>query len=120
MLPTPIPLVAALSLSIPGMAAAAGALPSGGQFVAGSGSINSNGTSLMVNQASTRGIIDWNSFSIGGGNVVNINNGSGATLNRVTGATPSSILGTLSATGSVYLINPQGVVIGRSGVVSTG
>ncbi|WP_242538448.1 two-partner secretion domain-containing protein [Trinickia acidisoli] len=98
----------------------AGSLPAGGQFILGSGSISENGTSLTINQTSGRGVIDWNNFSIGSGNHVNFNNGSGATLNRVTGTSASSILGVLSATGSVYLINPQGVVIGPTGVVSTG
>jgi filamentous hemagglutinin family protein len=95
-------------------------LPNGGHFVAGSGAISGNGTSLTVNQSSPRAVIDWNSFSIGYGNRVAFANGHGATLNRVTGGDPSLILGMLSATGSVYLINPQGVVIGAGGVVSTG
>jgi filamentous hemagglutinin family protein len=95
-------------------------LPRGGQFVAGSGLISGSGTGLTVGQSSTRAIIDWQSFSIGQGAKVQFNNGSGATLNRITGGTPSQILGTLSATGSVYLINPNGIVIGKSGVVSTG
>jgi filamentous hemagglutinin family protein len=42
-------------------------------------------------------------------------NGSGATLSRVIGADRSLILGKLTAPGSVYLINPKGVVIGRTG-----
>ena len=98
----------------------AGTLPQGGEFVAGTGSIGTSGTALTITQRSPRGVIDWTSFSIGRGNRVSLNNGSGATLNRVTGAAASSILGALSATGSVYLVNPQGVVIGRSGVVATG
>lgn len=98
----------------------AAGLPNGGQFVAGSGSITGTGTSLTINQTSARGVIDWNGFSIGGGNAVTFNNGNGATLNRVTGGNASLISGTLSATGSVYLINPQGIVVGASGVVSTG
>ena len=98
----------------------AGPLPAGGNFVAGTGSISTSGASLTVNQTTGRGVIDWNSFSIGLGNHVQINNGDGATLNRVTGGNRSSILGTLSATGSVYLINPQGIVIGPSGAVTTG
>lgn len=110
--------VATLCVAAP--LAHAGVLPSGGHFVAGSGSFNGNSTSLTVNQNSSRGVIDWNSFSIGNGNHVSIANGNGATLNRVTGGSPSSILGGLSATGSVYLINPQGIVIGSSGVISTG
>jgi filamentous hemagglutinin family protein len=119
-LPALTPILIALSLAVPGGAYAAGPLPSGGHFVAGTGSINGNTSSLTIDQTSSRGIIDWNSFSIGNGNRVNVLNGSGATLNRVTGGHLSSILGTLSATGSVYLINPQGIVIGRTGVVSTG
>ena len=119
-LPALTPIAIALSCVMPAIALAAGPLPQGGQFVAGSGSIGGNATSLTINQTSNRGVIDWNSFSIGNGNHVDIDNGTGATLNRVTGAAPSSILGALSATGSVYLINPQGIVIGGSGVISTG
>ncbi|WP_277189238.1 filamentous hemagglutinin N-terminal domain-containing protein [Caballeronia sp. BR00000012568055] len=99
---------------------AAPPLPKGGQFVAGSGTISGGGQALTIDQTSSRGVIDWNSFSIGGGRQVNFNNGSGATLNRVTGGDPSVILGQLNATGSVYLINPQGVLVGPGGVVATG
>ncbi|RDU94598.1 filamentous hemagglutinin N-terminal domain-containing protein [Trinickia dinghuensis] len=98
----------------------AGPLPTGGNFVAGSGSISTNGASLTVNQTSGRGIIDWNDFSIGNGSHVAFNNGSGATLNRVTGTNPSAIYGTLSATGSVYLINAHGIVVGPNGQITTG
>jgi len=118
----PIPLactmIAALCATM--SAAHAGALPQGGQFVAGTGSIATSGSALTVTQNTARGVIDWNSFSIGNGNQVQFNNGSGATLNRVTGGNASSILGSLSATGSLYIINPQGVVIGSTGVVTTG
>ncbi|MGN6649313.1 two-partner secretion domain-containing protein [Trinickia sp.] len=98
----------------------AGALPSGGQFVGGTGTINGSDNALTINQTSDRGVIDWKSFSIGAGSQVSINNGTGATLNRVTGGNMSVISGTLSATGSLYLINPQGIVVGKSGVISTG
>ncbi len=97
-----------------------GALPDGGHFVAGSGSIAQSGTSLTINQSTARGVIDWNGFSIDRGNQVSFNNGNGATLNRITGGNASTILGSLSATGSLYVINPQGIVIGSSGIVSTG
>jgi filamentous hemagglutinin family protein len=100
---------------------AAGALPQGGNYVAGAGTIANGHNGLVITQpGSTRGVIDWNSFSIGKNNSVTFNNGSGATLNRVTGGSMSAILGSLSATGSLYLINPQGIVVGPSGVVSTG
>ena len=99
---------------------AGGALPTSGHFVAGQGTITTAPGSVTVNQSSTYGIIDWQSFSIGTGNKVAFQNGSGATLDRVTGGDLSQILGSLTATGSIYLINPQGIVIGPSGKVATG
>src|SRR5512146_368961 len=102
-----------------GPALAGGALPAGGQYVAGQGTIAGSANALTINQSTTHGIINWQGFSIGAGNRVQFNNGSGATLNRVTGNNLSQIDGSLSATGSVYLINPQGVVIGPGGRVVT-
>jgi len=95
-------------------------LPTNGQFVGGNGTIQSTGNQLSVNQNTARGIINWSSFSIGKAGSVQVNNGRGATLNRVTGADPSQINGALRATGSLYLINPQGVVIGPGGKVVAG
>jgi filamentous hemagglutinin family protein len=110
-----------LNLSTTRQAIAAGLLPQGGRYVVGAGTIAGDGTRLLVTQpGKTRGVIDWNSFSIGKRNTVTFSNGSGATLSRVTGGSPSAILGNLSATGSLYVINPQGVIVGTSGVISTG
>ncbi|OTP80363.1 two-partner secretion domain-containing protein [Caballeronia sordidicola] len=121
--PLPLALCVSAGLSvlyIP-VAYAAGPLPNGGQFVAGSGTISSSANAVTITQAGgSRTVIDWNSFSIGNGNKVKFDNGNGATLNRVTGGNQSVILGTLSATGSVYLINPQGILVGQNGVISTG
>jgi hypothetical protein len=81
-------------------------LPTEGAFTAGSGVIGPPiAGNLQVQQTSARGIIDWRTFSIGPGGAVSILNGQGATLNRVTGSQMSLIRGTLSATGSVYLVN---------------
>jgi len=98
---------------------AAGTLPGGGQFVGGDGSIATHGSTLTINQSSARGVINWDSFSIGNGHKVDFQNGSGATLNRVTGGSPSTILGALTASGSVYLINPQGIIVGPKGSITT-
>jgi filamentous hemagglutinin family protein len=100
--------------------ASAAELPQHGQFIAGAGTIATGKAGLTVGQSSANGIIDWNSFSIGKGRTVSIDNGSGATLNRVTGGSMSAIAGSLNATGSVYLINTQGVVITGTGKVLTG
>src|SRR4051812_27971922 len=120
-LPAVSVVVCLLGLSCAAPVLAAGVLPQGGAYVSGSGSISTSGNTLTVTQpGSSRGVINWNSFSIGKTNTVNIDNGAGATLNRVTGGTPSMLLGKLNATGSVYLINPQGVVVGQQGVITTG
>ncbi len=103
-------------------------LPTGGQVVAGSATITTSNDTTTITQAYTpdasdsanRAIITWDSFSIGKDQTVQFNNGAGATLNRVLTDNLSTIAGTLSATGSVYLINPNGVVIGKSGVVNVG
>ncbi len=50
---------------------------------------------------------------------VYIGNGQGAILNRVTGPKLSLIEGQLKASGSVYLINPQGIVVGPHGTIAT-
>jgi filamentous hemagglutinin family protein len=99
---------------------AAGALPQDGRFVAGTGVLKQDGAKLTVAQSSPYAVIDWKSFSIGAGNTVAVQNPGGATLNRVTGPTPSRIDGTLTGIAAVYLVNPQGVVIGKNGVVATG
>ncbi|ANW01474.1 beta strand repeat-containing protein [Bradyrhizobium icense] len=96
-------------------------LPTGGTVVSGNVAIGSTSpTNLTITQSSPTGIVNWSSFSVGQGNQVQFNNGSGATLNRVTGNVPSSINGVVSATGSVYLVNPSGIVVGPTGVVKTG
>lgn len=95
-------------------------LPTGGQVVAGDVTLTNGAGRLDIGQASDFGIIDWTTFGIGAGATVRFDNGSGATLNRVTGGDLSQIMGNLSASGSVYLLNPAGVVIGAGGVVDTG
>lgn len=96
-------------------------LPSGGVVVAGDARIGGPaGGQLTIDQASQRAVLDWQGFSIGAGGRVQINNGAGATLNRVVGGDPSRIAGLLSSTGSVWLINPAGVLVAPDGRVTTG
>jgi filamentous hemagglutinin family protein len=109
-----------LALVIGAGAAMAQSVPTGGTVTSGQATIGTSGSGVVVNQTSQNAIISWQSFSIGGGATAHFENGSGATLNRVTGNLPSSIDGSLTATGSVYLINPAGVAIGTGGMVRTG
>lgn len=111
-------LLATVSLPLPAFSQEV--LPTDGGFTAGSGTIQTAPTGLVINQTSTTGIVDWQNFSIGSGNFVHFNNGTGATLNRVTGNLGSQIDGSLTATGSLYLVNRAGIVVGKDGVISTG
>ena len=113
-------IVAVLLISVPSSAFAGPVLPMGGSFAAGSGTISSSGSSMAINQGTGKAIINWNGFSIGQGCSVFFNNGQGATLNRVTGSSISSIAGLLKSSGSLYLINPNGIVITSTGSVITG
>jgi filamentous hemagglutinin family protein len=96
-------------------------LPNGATVTHGDASISQpNASSLLIDQTSGSAIINWNSFSIGAGGITHFSNGSGATLNRVTGNLPSQIDGSLTATASLYLINPAGMVVGTGGMIATG
>ena len=102
-------------------AKAAVVLPSGSSVQAGTVHVGApSGSTLTITQTSKRAVINWASFSIGSGGSVQFNNGSGATLNRVTGLSARAIDGLLSGAGSVYLINPNGVIINKSGKVNVG
>jgi len=95
--------------------------PTGGNVVAGSATITSAGKTLTVNQSSNRAIVNWQGFSIGAGETTRLNLPSSvsAILNRVTSANPSLIAGSLSSNGQVYLINPNGIVVGPNGRINT-
>ncbi len=116
----PASLLLALSTFAGVVHAGGTALPIGGQFAAGAGAIAAASNGLTINQTTAHGIINWQSFSIGSGYTVQFNNGGGATLNRVTGTDLSSIAGSLRGTGSVYLVNPNGVIVMPGGQVITG
>jgi filamentous hemagglutinin family protein len=97
-------------------------LPTNGQVVSGQGSIASNGKDMTINQGSNKLAIDWNSFDIGAGNSVTFAQPStkAVALNRVTGGDASAILGNLNANGQVFLVNPNGILFGKSASVNVG
>jgi len=114
--------VLAAALLLP-LTAIAADLPTGGQVVAGSGAINQpNAQQMVIDQASNKLAIDWQSFDIGTGNKVTFNQpGRDAiALNRVLGADGSKIMGQLDANGRVFLINPNGVLFGSGAQVNVG
>ncbi|MFC5359572.1 beta strand repeat-containing protein, partial [Azospirillum himalayense] len=104
-------------------AGAAYANPLEGTVTAGAATIQSaTPKSMEILQSTDKAIINWKSFSIDAGERVNFQqpSASSVTLNRVTGADPSKIMGSLSANGTVMLVNPNGVVIGAGAKVDVG
>ena len=97
----------------------AGNLPTGAHVVSGSVTIDTNGKTMNIAQGSDKAIINWDSFSIGKGYAVDINqiSSQAAMLARVTGASLSEIYGSLTANGTFYLVNPNGIVFGSGAVI---
>jgi filamentous hemagglutinin family protein len=95
--------------------------PSGGQVQKGDVSINSNGTEMAITQTSDKAVIHWDDFSIAKGEKTNFIQPSSSSqiLNRVVGSNGSEIYGSLKSNGTVYLINPHGIIVGPSGMIDT-
>ncbi len=106
---------ALVSLSVPAEAG-----PTGGTVVAGDALISTPGVgTTLIEQSSDRVVIDWDSFSIAPGEITQFVQGSpdAVALNRVTGGALSEIFGTLSADGTLFLVNPAGILVGQGGIV---
>ena len=94
--------------------------PRGGSVVHGDIKIGAgNVANLQIQQSSNSAIINWESFSIDAGELTQFRqpNRNAAVLNRVTGGDPSAIHGTLKANGNVFVINPNGILVGPGGIV---
>src|SRR5579862_2594310 len=99
----------------------AAANPLGGQVVGGSATISGQGTSTeTIVQTSPNAIINWNSFNIAPGQrtVIIEPNSSSISLDRIIGGNPSQIMGSLTSNGIIFLVNPNGVLVGPGGTVN--
>ena len=94
----------------------------GGAISAGSGSIAQTASTTTVQQTSQGLAINWASFNVGANQSVVFAqpNTSAVVLNRVTGAQSSTILGSISANGQVFILNPNGVLFGQGSQVNVG
>ena len=96
------------------------AAPQGGQVVAGAASISQSGPLTTIEQQSQRAIVNWQSFGINPNETVRFQQPglNAAILNRVVGNLPTNINGLLQGNGKVFLVNPNGIVVGANGVVN--
>jgi hypothetical protein len=95
-------------------------LPVGASVRSGTVSSTVTNGQMLITQSTTKSIIDWSSFSIGQNNTVRFlqPNSSSVSLNRVIGTEATTINGSLLANGQVWLLNPNGMLIGSTGNVS--
>jgi filamentous hemagglutinin family protein len=104
----------------------ADALPAGGVIPTGGGTAtfdNSILNSLTVNQTSNRVVINWGSFNIGGSEHVTFAQPTKASIafNVVpASAGVTTIAGSLTANGGVWLFSPAGIIFGAGATVTTG
>ncbi|HTR00069.1 MAG TPA: filamentous hemagglutinin N-terminal domain-containing protein, partial [Candidatus Acidoferrum sp.] len=99
------------------------AQPIGGAVSAGTGSIDQTVPSTTTVTQTTQNLaINWTSFDIANGESVIFNQpgASSIALNRVTDGNPTSILGSLTANGQVFVLNPSGILFGSTAQVNVG
>lgn len=95
--------------------------PSGAQVANGQVAFaQPNAVSLQVTN-SPGAVINWQSFSIAPGEITRFIQQSAAStvLNRVVGQNLSQIYGTLQSNGRVFLVNPNGILVGPGAVIDT-
>ncbi len=100
------------------------ALPSGATVVSGDAGFqtSTDGRHMVIDQQSHKLITNWNEFSVRADERVSFQQpGQDAVaLNRVIGRNGSDIQGRIDANGKVFLVNPNGVVFGKSAQVNVG
>ncbi|EAL9260644.1 filamentous hemagglutinin N-terminal domain-containing protein [Campylobacter jejuni] len=97
------------------------ALPSGGKFTHGtSGSISVSGGTMNISGSKTNSVIQWGGgFNIANSETVNFKGNGYNYLNIVYGSKSSHIDGTLEGgTNNIFLINPNGIVVGKDGSIN--
>jgi len=112
----------AASLSL-GTLSTAVAGPTGGVVVEGQGTISTPATGqTRIDQASNQLHLNWSTFDVAAHESVQFNqpSSSAVAFNRILDQNPSQIFGTIQANGQVVLVNPNGLLIGRTAQLNVG
>ncbi|QVL57623.1 MAG: filamentous hemagglutinin N-terminal domain-containing protein [Simkaniaceae bacterium] len=93
--------------------------PSSPDVVHGQAQFLKDKNQLIIQTQSDKTIINWDAFSIDSGEVAHFlqPHETSATLNRVLSQSPSTILGSLTSNGVLFLINPNGILVGPGGSI---
>jgi filamentous hemagglutinin family protein len=130
----PRPILGLKSRAVGGLAAllssgatAAYALPSFNSIAGTNGTspgavYSTSGSTGTVDQTNSRVVIKWNSFNIDAGQSVTFNQPTKGSIafNVVPAGQLTTINGSLSANGGIWLFSPAGILIGSGGSVSVG
>ncbi|HIJ37662.1 MAG TPA: filamentous hemagglutinin N-terminal domain-containing protein, partial [Rhodospirillaceae bacterium] len=94
--------------------------PSGAQLIAGQANITAVAQNTFIQQNSAKAIINWQNFSLATNETLNFKqpDANSIALNRVLGADASNLLGSLTANGQVWIVNPNGVMFGPKSQVN--
>jgi len=97
-------------------------LPTNPQLIAGQATVSQSNADMLVQQASQRAVMNWDSFNVGRDAKVTFQqpSSSAAILNRVVGSDTSQIFGQINANGQVFLMNPSGVYFSPTASVNVG
>lgn len=93
------------------------AMPTGGNPTAGVG-IETNGAIMDITSTEGNNLITWQSFSVAANEQVRFD--ANNYLNYVRGSNPSEILGKITGGGDIYLVNPNGIVVGDGAKIDVG
>ena len=98
------------------------AAPTGGEAVFGGATIPPTSSDMNITSSNPNNVITWRDYSIAQGERVRYDNGAKTNnyLNIVTGANTSNINGKIEGGKNVYIVNPNGVIFGKSAVVDVG
>jgi filamentous hemagglutinin family protein len=104
------------------MAQVALAAPTGAMLMRGDATVSVQGTQTVVRQRSDKAVMNWSSFGLAAGEsfLLQQPGARSALLSRVTGDEASRIDGHVQANGRFFLLNPNGVIIGKQGRLDVG
>lgn len=89
--------------------------PTGATVNAGSATVEQNGTATIIRQTTPRADLSWQNFDINAGESVEFiqPSANAIALNRINNARPTTIEGSLTANGRVWLLNPNNIIFGN-------
>ncbi|EKU72127.1 YDG domain-containing protein [Selenomonas sp. F0473] len=98
------------------------AAPTGEQNLAGNAVVSRSGATTSIGSSDTNNVISWADYSVGNGEIVQYDGGAQTNnyLNIVRGGNSSVINGNITGGNNVYIVNPNGVIFGKTASVNVG